>query len=250
MRLLLEEGKPLPKQTLLTLGPINGVPRPFGVLSQTENNRLIAWLPLPKDLPEPTPEHPHIITDHITLDLWSGKSHPTWFDYDGKRQHPKVKQGWKLHSLSDDLSAWFIFLVRRSVMEQQSFHTEVGVTSPTPEEGERRKAEFTRHVQSVQPSGFEIPAVMLGDYILSMFFIAKTPSANSDPISDYCGKLRLDEQINDIGKDFSCPVKVSRVTVRDTHLVVATACPPGRLKTDAVYGVPRGSPTVEIYEST
>jgi hypothetical protein len=246
MRLLLEEGKPLPPQTLLTLGPINGVPRPFGVLSETANNRLIAWLPLPTDIPEPTANHPHVITDHITLDLWNGKSHPTWFDHDGKRQHPKVKQGWKLHALTDDLSAWFTFLVRRSVLEQQSFRVEVGVTSPTLEEGERRKAEFIRHVQGVQGTGFEIPTVILGDYVLCMFFIAQYPSADSNPIADYCGKLRLDEQIEDIGSEITCPVKVSRITVGDTHLVVATSCPPGRLKTDCVFGVPTGSPTVEV----
>lgn len=246
MRVLFQEGRPLQPHVRLVALPTTNESALFGVLGKTQvqssdRHRLIYWLPLPKGLPEPTPEHPHIIIDHITLELWSGKSHPTWYCHDGQSASPNESRGWKLQPVEGQgFSHWFTMMIQHSVLDEQDVEVEVNVTSPTVKESERRVQEFVKHAQESQLGRVDLPPMPhAGNYICCSFFVR-----TDDRAVDYNGLVRCMAQIpwwENVTVDDSCKeaplTRGSTINVGGTEVVTVTACPGGTIKSKCAFAI-------------
>ena len=246
MRVLFEEGRPFQPHVRIFAEPTANGSSPFGVLGKTrigstDRYRLIFWPPLPKGLPEPTAEHPHIITDHITLELWSRKSHPTWYRHDGDSASPDESRGWKLRQVDNQgFSHWFTMIIQHSVINEQGYEVEANVNSPSVQEKERRTAEYVKHVQSSQAGRIELPPLPhVGNYVCCNFFVR-----TDDRPMDYRGLVGFIERLplwHHVTVDESCNrpslSRGSQIVVDGTEVVVVTACPGGAVEEKCVLAV-------------
>jgi hypothetical protein len=136
LRSLTHHGSPLSPPGLLFFKSDEELMLPFGMMTETRNDRLIFWPPLPTDilthLPDGTPNSP----DHITLEHANKKSHVTAYNHDGTPSRFPKKGKLKPHEGSG-LSEWFTLLVRWSLVEGQGHRIEVSVPSDTNDKDRR-----------------------------------------------------------------------------------------------------------------
>ncbi len=135
MRTLMEEGKPL--SSLYRIAFTFALERtfPFATLCKTEKNRLIFWPVFEKDLPFPKTDAAQVLWDHITLELGSGKCHPTWYNAKGDRKSPEPSLGWRIQPLQGaPLAHWLSILAPKQLIEQQDLEVQVNVRTPANDE--------------------------------------------------------------------------------------------------------------------
>lgn len=110
--------------------------------------------------------------------------------------------------------------------------------SPTTDV-ERRKNEFARYGQSMRLINVPLPPCKPeGDYVLCSFFLIEAdvePQITSDIF--LCGGV--DEAIEDWPDGTTFGMTEKKFPVGSKHLLVATACPPGRFKQEVAVGFPR-----------
>lgn len=241
-RAIFDEGRPLPPHALLLAEPTSRGSTPFGVIAKTlipnsDRHRLIYWAPLPKNVPEPTADHPQRITDHITLELWNGTSHPTWCAFNGKSRSPDESRGWKLTPIEEQgVSYWFTMMVELSVLDEQGFEVEANVTAPGSELPVRI-AEFKKHVEPSQVAPVAFPPLpQVGNYACCSFFVVTEREKLTE-----IGKLVLFIEGLPIWRNVTVPAgselsnvtMTSSVVVDGTEVIIITACPGGAIQESA-----------------
>ena len=99
---LTRHGKPLGQAVALVFKAPDLDPLPFGIVTATENNRLVFWPTLPSGLDMPCGDIKAV--DHITLELPSGKSHAT--GYKANSRPFTIRKGGK--STTIPTAAWLL----------------------------------------------------------------------------------------------------------------------------------------------
>jgi hypothetical protein len=241
LRQLFEQGKPVGQVIALTVSLPEPLGSVFGMLTSTENQRLIFWPVLP---PEATVicdgEAVHVL-DHITLELPSEKTHATAYDAQGRSVHQS--RSTRLRRPPDSsLALWFNLLVRVDVLRRQAVAVQRRVPMPTSDR-ERREQEFRRYAERFAFAHVELPPHESAcDYIY--FGVCLAPDAASagqlSP-SVLPADARMDSLIEGWPEGNVFPISGSSLTFDRWTVCIATACPPGRLSSDLVVGFPRTS---------
>jgi hypothetical protein len=235
IRYLTHEGKTLPHLTSILVKSTTELVLPFGVMTQTENNRLIFWPVLPKHLPQVS-EHGRLI-DHITLELSNGKSHSTAFDADGVRHHRS--NGWKLHEiLGSGLKMWFSMLVRWDVIQDQDLRVEVDMATPV-RDGERRVQEFRKHASNLNAQFILLPhGERAGNYVYCVFYLQATDTFDVSPAFQSFLGDNVDDRIDSMPDGTTFPIQPAQLQVGKTKLLVLTATPIGSATNELIFGFP------------
>lgn len=239
LRQLFKYGTPIGKVVALTVSPTEQLSLPFGILTETEENRLIFWPIWPSGVNMICADEQVDVFDHITLEFPSEKIHVTAYDVDGQPSH--VTRAWRTHHFPDcDLALWFTLLVRVSVLRQQDLAVQRRVQTP-PTDKERRTNEFVHYAQNLSFANISLPPREAEyDYIYFRLYIApdSITAAQFSP-SILGADCSIDSQIEGWPDGTVFEVALSRVTIGQQTICFATACPPGRLRLDVSVGFPR-----------
>jgi len=238
LRQLFNVGKPMGQVVALTFALTEQSRFPFGMLTETQKNRIVFWPVLPPHVNMICAGQAIDAFDHITLDLPNEKIHVTGYDVNGKAVHES--RSWRTYPFSDcNLSLWFLFMVRDCVIQQQDMAVQRRVPVP-PTDKERRTDEFVRFTQSVAFSTVPLPpANPRSDYIYGGIYLAREDfTAKGLPASILPADRSLDTQVDECPAGSEFPIAVSRVPLGDLALCFATARPPGKLKTGVCIGFP------------
>jgi len=239
LRQLVKDGKPIGQVVALTVSPMEQLKLPFGMLTQTEKNRLIFWPILPSGVNMICAGETVDVFDHITLEFPSEKIHMTAYDTNGQPIH--VARAWRTHHFSDcDLALWFFLLVRVSILRQQDIAVQRRVKMPTTDK-ERRTNEFLCYTQNLRLSNISLPPREPEyDYIYFGLYLAPD-SIRADQLSPSIlpAGSSMNSQIEGWPEGNVFQIAVSRLTFGQRTICVATACPPGRLRSDVFVGFPR-----------
>ncbi len=239
LRQLLKQGKPIGPIVALTVSPIEQLKLPFGMLAQTEKNRLIFWPILPPNAKVMCAGKNVDVFDHITLEFPSEKIHVTAYDADGQPIH--LVRDWKTHHFSDcDLTLWFILLVRVSILRQQDMAVQRRVKAPTTDK-ERRVNEFISYAKNLSMSNVSLPPQETEyEYIYFVLYLAPD-SITENQFSRMIlpTDSSMDSQIEGWRNGHVHQMAVSKLTFGQRTICVAAACPPGELRTDVIFGFPR-----------
>lgn len=241
LRQLFKDGKPIGQVLALTVSPMEQLKVPFGMLTQTDKNRLIFWPVLPSGANMVCGGETGVVCDHITLEFPSEKIHMTAYDANGQAIH--VTREWKTHHFTDcDLSLWFTLLVRVSILRQQDMAVQRRVQAPKTDK-ERRTREFVCYTQNLSFSNISLPPhEEKYDYIyFCVYLAADSIRADQLPPSILPADSSMDSQIQGWDEGNMFQIAVSRLTFGERTICVATACPPGRLRSDVAVGFPRRS---------
>ncbi len=137
-RRVLSNGNPAGDNVLLAIARPCGKFPLLGI-TLTRAKRLICWPLLPARVCVPSEEGRLLLTDHVTLELRSSRSHSTTYEPGGERDHPRR---WKLHQFPENgVSFWFGFAVRKSTIENQVLERHQWIRMPSPDT-QRRIEEF------------------------------------------------------------------------------------------------------------
>lgn len=108
-RQLIKDGKPIGQILLFTIPIGNGKNLPIGMLTLTDNNRLVFWPVLPRRTCVVINKSDMSLPDHVTVEFPSETVHLTSYDADGRRLH--VREAWRSSPLEkQDFRVLFIFL--------------------------------------------------------------------------------------------------------------------------------------------
>lgn len=232
---LIRHGKPLGQAVALVFkAPDLGL-LPFGIVTATENNRLVFWPVLPSGVDMPCGDIEAV--DHITLEVPSGRSHVT--GYKNNRESIHHTQAWKLHHFpGTGLDSWFIFLVKLSVLREQSQAVQRKVAMPTTDK-ERRVEEVSRFIQRLKIAHVALPdGSAAGDYIAAAVYLV-TGTFDEQTFSG--SVFPADVMAPEVNGWPNGPFELGRakVAVGTTTIAVAAARPPGTLKEAISLGFPR-----------
>jgi len=238
LRQLFNDGKPIGQIIAITVSPMKQQIFPFGMITQTMNNRLVFWPILPSGVNMICAGERVDVFDHITLEFPSEKIHVTTYDADGRPIH--VARSWRTHRFSDcDLALWFTLLVRVSLLGQQDMAVQRRVQMPTTDQ-DRRIDEFVRYTQNISVSNVALPpADGECDYIYCGVYLAK-PSIIVDqlPSSILPADSTMDSVIEGWPDGNVFQLAVSRLSIGQHTICIAAACPPGKLRSDVSVGLP------------
>jgi hypothetical protein len=231
MRPLLDDGSPVGPVVMVTVKLGDAGSFPFCAITLTRNCRLVAWPILPSAAGAWN-------IDHVTLELPSRRMHCTYFKSNGQRD--AISDHWKAHEISHaNVDLWFNFIIRKSVIERQDLVIERWMKSPTPQDAERRKAEFVRFAQNIRHTEVNVPSnADGGDYFIGAFLFHKDPTKPPDIVPELLLAGNVNTEIEG-WPDGTFAVAVTGVRVEASNLLVAMANPPGRANTDVVIGFPR-----------
>lgn len=235
IRYLTHEGKPLPQMTSIFVKSTTELVLPFGVMTQTENNRLIFWPVLPKHYPQVS-ERGRLVA-HITLELSRGKTHTTAFDEEGVRHHSRDE--WKLHEIpGTGLQQWFSLLVRWKVIQDQDLQVSVDMATAISD-GPRREEEFRKHAKDFRAQHVVLPeGVRGGNYIYCVVYLQTADTFDLTPLRrDFLGH-NVDDRIDGIPDGTTFPVQPVKLQIGRTRLLVLAATPIGSAKEDILFGFP------------
>ncbi len=239
LRQLFKDGKPIGQVVALTVSPREQLRLPFGILAQTEKTRLIFWPIWPSGVSMICAGAQVDLFDHITLEFPSEKIHVTAYDANGQPIH--VTRAWRTHQFSDcGLALWFTLLVRVSILRQQDMAVQRRIQTPTTDK-ERRTNEFVRYAQNLSFSNISLPPNEAEyDYIYFGLYIAPDSiTAAQVPPSILPADSSMDSQIEGWSDEDKFEIAVSRLTIGQRTICCATACPPGKLRSDVSVGFPR-----------
>jgi hypothetical protein len=209
---------------------------PFGALARAKSGRLFFWPHVPQDSVLSFDSGTEVPIDHITLDP-DRTMHVTWFLNNGRRDHHREK--WRLHEFKHtNLAMWFRILVQRTFLEQQKQVVGTGVHMPKTDES-RRTTEFTDWAKNLRVVNIPLPPTdSPGDFIYSCFyFVTDKPSAVNLTSEAFLGGGNIDELV-DGWPDGTVAIQQAYFPILGVDLWTATACPPGRLREQVIFGLP------------
>jgi hypothetical protein len=237
-RQLTKDGKPIGQILLFTIPIGNERKMPIGLLTLTENNRLIFWPVLPRGNCAVINKPRFAPPDHITVESPSEKMHLTSYRADGRPVH--VRESWRSARLqTTDLSLLFTFLVRMIVVADQDVL--VCRKFPMPKnDNVRRKAEFSRCMNMVEVLYLPIPGtapekqyVAFSLYRTSDLMASQSLPTSLLPMSNMHG------MVNDLPEKTEFPITVAQFTIRNQTFCLAAGFPPGHLNDALCFGLPR-----------
>lgn len=239
MRQLTAHGKPL-GQTLAVGVSINDEPLKslVGMLTFTDQNRLVFWPVLPRTSKiEPVPPL-NMVPDHVTVQFPSEKVHLTSYDENGDPVHtPSL--GWRSAPVRDpDFRLLFAVHVKLEHVRDQDVLVGRQFIIP-PSDVARRTSEISRFRQRIINHDIPVTSSDPNPHYVS-FAIYRTESeatAESLPPRLFPGAMFRDMVDNwpdpaefvAMGKPFK---------LRDHHLLMAAACPPGQLIDELSFVIP------------
>lgn len=235
LRQLFEEGKPIGQIIALTVSVSEKQKMPFGMLSWTENSRLIFWPILPKGISIYSGTAIDVL-DHITLEYPSEKIHVTGYDSNGKAIHET--QGWKLYHLTDcELAVWFTLIIRTSILRDQDAALQRKVRMPASDK-ERRVNEFLNYTKNMKIANVSLPPQGIeGGYIYCSLSIGSNCiTTNQLPASVLPAGPHIDSQVDGWSEGTEYLIMPSRLTIDTRTVYISTACPPGKVLTDVSVG--------------
>lgn len=239
LRQLVEDGKPLPETTILAFGPLPEGDLPFGAICRTHRQRVVFWSALPRGLRLFGDERVAVVTDHVTLELPSGKTHATSYEESGASKHHR--RGWRLENVGETgLALWFSLLVRRCVLEEQHRAVERNVRVPRSDR-DRREAEFRKYAQQLRFQPVRIPP---GGDTCSFFYFAiyleRSEQSHPElpPGLSQLGSFP-DGLVRGWPDNSRIALQPMRFALGDLRLLFVTAAPPGELAAE-YFGFPRG----------
>lgn len=239
LRLLFDKGTPPCDCTVLAFSETPHGDLPFGVMTKTNNNRVVFWPVLPTN-PQPASDFgTPVVIDHVTLEFPSQKMHVTSFDDDGEREHHS--QSWRLHEFDNSgVALWFKVMIRWSVLQDQDLRVQRNVKSPTSDV-DRRKAEFVDYANNIKFQRIKLPpGDPEGDYVFVVVYIVTDPAKQIALTTDmFLAGGSVDDVIDGWPDGSVFGIQPIKINTNDVEMVVATACPPGKLRQDVVLGFPR-----------
>lgn len=235
-RQLFKDGKPVGPVVALTVSPMKQLKLPFGMLTQTDKNRLIFWPILPSGVNMICAGETVDVFDHITLEFPSEKIHMTAYDANDQPIH--YARAWKTHHFSDcNLALWFTLLIRVSILHKQDMAVQRRVKMPTKDK-ERRTSEFIHYAQNISLSNVPLPPCKVEyDYIYFVLYIAPD-SIKVDQLSPsiFPSGSSMNSEIEGWPDGNKFQITFSRLTFGQRIIYVAAACPPGKLRSDVSVG--------------
>lgn len=246
LRQLLERGKPTGAMTVLAFRRAEAAAYPFGVLTHTKKNRIVFWPVFPTNMEMVAVDGKIDIIDHVTLELPSEKTHFTAYDAAGKPLRRSAadfghRQAWRLQRFEGHgLAVWFTILVRWSVLLEQDTAVQRCIHTRTAAEAEHIKQAFTRHAAQLNvidvplPSGENSP-----EYVYCTVYLVTDPDREINLTTDIFLHGDIDSEVDGWpdGKIFE--IQPMKLRYEQTQFVIATACPPGRMRREVVLGFPR-----------
>ncbi len=240
LRQLLRDGKPIGQILALTVSAESQLRLPFGMVSRTDNDRLIFWPVLPPRVNMICAGERIDVFDHITLEFPSEKIHVTAYDSNGQRVHRS--RAWRTHHLQDPrFTLWFLLLVRMSVLQRQDMAVQRRVKTPVKDK-KRRTDEFAAYVRRLKLLNVPLPAhTAEQDYIYFGFYLAPGSPMTSRQLSAPIlpAGTSMDAQIEGWHSGNVFEITGLRFALGKRTVCVAAACPPGRCLSDVFVGFPR-----------
>ena len=239
LRQLFIDGKPISQVLALTVSSIDRQKLPLGMLTQTKKDRLIFWPILPSGVNMVCADEPIDVFDHITLEFPSERIHVTAYDSNGQPVH--ATRAWRTHHFPENkLRLWFILLLRISILHQQDMAVQRKIRMPVTDK-ERRTKEFIDYTQHLRFLNISLPhRDVESDYIyLSLYLVSNSITAQVPSPSIFPTDISIASQIEDwpVGNEFKVSPSIFNF---DKHTIcAATACPPGRLRSDVSVGFPQ-----------
>lgn len=237
-RQITKSGKPMGQILVFTIPVGYEMQFPIGILTLTDNNRLVFWPVLPRG-PSVVINKPRVtLPDHITVEFPSEKVHITSYDADGRPMH--VSEAWRSSPPAEpDFRLLFTFLVRLSVVENQDIIVSRTVPMPINDKN-RRTAEISRCIASVLMINLPIPRNASENHYaaFSLYRTSREMTAQTLP-STLIPRPDSDELIKDWPHDTEFPIVVSQFQLRDRKFCLAGGFPPGHLKDELCFGFPR-----------
>lgn len=166
------DGHPALKNVAICLPRADGTYYPLLSLTLTRAKRLICWPVLPERVCAPEDEDKLQLTDHVTLELQSKKSHSTEFDPFGSKRHPRK---WKICPFKQNgVSFWFGFAVRLSAVESQVLEKHQWIRMPK-RHADDRVAEITRFFEEIEFVNANFPAEdeQLCNSVIALVFLVE-----------------------------------------------------------------------------
>lgn len=239
LRQLFKEGKPIGQVIALTVSPNGNMKLPFGMLTQTEKNRLIFWPILPKNANIIYSGICVDLFDHITLEFPSKKIHVTAYDTKGLPIH--VANSWRaVQFVECELALWFTLLVRVSILREQDLAVQRRVLIPSTD-NKRRTDEFISYTRNLDIQNISLPPKQSeSEYIyLRLYLAPNSITAHQFSSSILPVDSGLDSEIEGWNEGNVFQIAVTPLMIGQRTICVATACPPGKLRTDVSIGLPR-----------
>lgn len=238
MRYLFEKGSPLPKPTFLTVPTSGNDGLPFGALAETENNRLLFWPAMPRDLEMLSEDGKMGATDHVTLKLSNNTIHVTSFNAAGERSHHS--DGWRLRQFCDrGVAYWFSFLIKWSVLEEWDRQPEVRLKMP-PTDTQRRTDLFAAQAKSLQIHPVVLPpGGRHGDYLFCAFYLHTDVSLPCEIAPEMLVLGDINKPVSGWLDESSSTIQPQTFDVGESRLTIAVASPPGTLRQSAEFGFPK-----------
>jgi hypothetical protein len=151
-----------------------------------------------------------------------------------------VKPPWILRSFPDSgIALWFSLLVRTETLLSQDLAVQRSVYMPTPAESERRINEFARHLQQLNHVDIALPPNqdILPEYVSCNVYLVLDNSFELKITSEMYVPEALGRCVE--GWPDGVPFLIQPIKMpRGGHdLILATACPPGRLTQDVWVGM-------------
>lgn len=239
LRQLFKDGKPTGQLVVLTVSPTEQQRLPFGMLTKTKKDRIIFWPTLPSGVNMVCAGVKVDVFDHITLVFPSEKIHVTAYKTSGQAIH--VGRAWRTHHFSScNISLWFMLLVRVSILRQQDMAVQRRVKMPTTDK-KRRVDEFIRYRNNLSFSNISLPhSDPQCDYIYCGFYLAPD-SITEDQLSTsiFPADSSLASEIEGWPDGNMFQIAWSQLRIGQRIICIATACPPGKLRSDVSLGFPR-----------
>lgn len=246
IRQLLDSGKPVEQLTVLAFRGQETGAYPFGVLTHTKKQRVVFWPVLPLDADMVAGKGKKNVVDHITLELTNQRTHITAYDARGRASHFKAAdfghdEAWRLQETEGSgLALWFTMLVRWSVLLDQELAVQRSRQAPTPAEAERRKALFASIAARMKVMDVPLPkSASEPEYVYcAVYFVtgADGEFAFSDGLFP---SGQVDTEVEGWPNGSQFEIQPMRLRYEHTQYVLATTCPPGRLRHDVIMGFPR-----------
>lgn len=237
LRQLLEDRKPLPRTTILTFELSDNLNLPFGALCITKKKRVVFWPALPKELKLFDEGNTTRVTDHITLESPSGKIHTTGYLNDGSSEHHRKM--WQLKKFKDNNYAqWFIFCIRKSVLENQENSPEREISMPS-KDSKRRLDEFHKYTQQLIIQPIKTPTTNNNiQYFCTAIYIKRDHNKQNSITQDMFTLPNLPEGvIENLPTNELVPCEQTPFTIGDQNFIIVTTTPPGTLK-EEYFGFP------------
>ncbi len=207
---------------------------------------MVFWPVLPRNADMVAREGKSGVVDHITLELSNWKSHLTAYNADGQSHHTSAadlghEQAWRLREQhSSGLALWFSMLVRWSVLLDQEAAVQRRLRAPTPAEAERRKMLFTQAASQMQFMDFPLPnSVTVPEYVYCSVYFVVGENGDFRFMPELFPSNQADSEIDGWPDGSTFEIQPKALKYEMTKFVIATACPPGVLRPDVAFALPR-----------